>query len=268
MNGSVCLSARGLREVQGRGKIDDFDFIVGGHRHQCHWFVADFLCPRIARLRQIDNTVCEFVIETKDPESKFLEFLSLGHGQSVTIDSTNRRFFESLCDEIQNEELSERLLDGIGEEVTKANVLARLRRRCRINFDDSKEVAFLSSHFSEYEVSELTEFDDSIWEKILRSEQLRIHSEDSLYRAIWAVIEQNHDRFSLIQFVRFEYVSVEVARHFIESGHQFLDYLNSSVWLSLGQRFVHEISHTKPNLRTNTVLLPKSSSSVDGIISH
>jgi hypothetical protein len=268
MDTSVCLSSRRLQNIQGRGKIDDFDFIVETRHYQCPWFIADFLCPRIARLRQADNTIGELVIETKDPKSLFSEFLSLRYGQSVTINSTNRTFFESLCDELLNEELLEHLLDGLGEEVTKDNVLARLRRRSRIKFDGSREVTFLASHFFEFEMSELAEFNDSVLESILGSAQLIIESEDSLYAAIWAVTEQNHDRFSLVQFVRFDYVSAEVVRQFIKSGSQFLDRLNSCVWLSLGERFVHEISLEKPNPRVGTVLLPKSSSPVNGIVSH
>jgi hypothetical protein len=48
-------------------------------------FVADFLSPKIARQHDIDMTICEYVVETQDPQKHFEEIISLGRGGSLNL---------------------------------------------------------------------------------------------------------------------------------------------------------------------------------------
>jgi hypothetical protein len=84
---AISLSSYGLKNIPYRDELDDFEFIVGDARYRCPWFIPDFLSPRIAGLHRADNTICAFVIETKDAKSEFREFLSLGRGGTIKIGS-------------------------------------------------------------------------------------------------------------------------------------------------------------------------------------
>jgi hypothetical protein len=118
-----------------------------------------------------------------------------------------------------------------------------------MNFDCSSEIEFIASHFHEIDISRLYKIEQSIIEKILSSDKLVIKSEDWLYERIWEFIEEDRRNFKLIQFIRFEYVSKSIASRFISNGSDFVDLINSSVWLSLGNRFVEGFSNDRSNCR-------------------
>jgi hypothetical protein len=82
-----------------------FTFIVGDIHHNCPWFVADFLSPKIASFHSVDSSIDEFVIKTKDSENKFHEIISLGSGLSVCVNDMNGSFFTSIASELCNWEL-------------------------------------------------------------------------------------------------------------------------------------------------------------------
>jgi hypothetical protein len=92
MNGEpkLLLSATGMRNIAQSKAENDFTFIVGDVSYQCPWFVAAFLSPRIGELHSMDPTVNEYLIETKDPEHQFEEFLSFGRGEFVQVRERNR----------------------------------------------------------------------------------------------------------------------------------------------------------------------------------
>jgi hypothetical protein len=235
----LVLSTQGLRNIESGDEVKDFDFVVGKVHHHCPWFIAEFLSPRIAELRRSDNTICEFFIETADPRGEFCRFLSLGEGESISIDCDNQLFYEELSEELKNLELFNVLLEGRGDSMTIDEAFSRLRRRNRLNFDCSREINFLASHLYEIEISSRRDFDISMLRAILSSDELKIKSEDWLYDELW----------SLLEFVSFQHVSPDVAGRFIASSHDFLNLLTSSVWFSLGRRFVEVLSLVKPTSR-------------------
>jgi hypothetical protein len=237
---AVSLSARGLANIQYGEEMNDFEFIVAGgeSRYRCPWFVADFLSPRIAALHAVDNTIYSYEVMTKDQHNEFEKFLSLGRGKSIIIDSMNREFYESLTEELLNEELQILSCSSNYEELSRDDVLKRLEHRHRMSFECSKEISFIASHFHEINISGLCKFDDTILSRILSSDELMIKSEDWLYEMIWKLIKDDGRHFCLIQFIRFEFVSKSIADRFIVEGVDFIDLIDSLIWSTLGRRFV------------------------------
>jgi hypothetical protein len=74
-------------------------------RHQCPWFIGDFLSRGISTLYSVDNTIGELKAETKDTICEFSPPISLGRGKAITTDSSHRNFHDPLSKESVNEEL-------------------------------------------------------------------------------------------------------------------------------------------------------------------
>jgi hypothetical protein len=75
----IRLSSAGLVQVSETCYENEFAFIVGAgaERDECPLFVADFLSPRIPRLRQSNSTLREFIISpTTQHSNHFFRSLS------------------------------------------------------------------------------------------------------------------------------------------------------------------------------------------------
>jgi hypothetical protein len=60
------LFANELTNIPRRKELDDFAFIVGDCRYSPPTFVANFSSPKIAHRHDVEATVCEYGVETKD----------------------------------------------------------------------------------------------------------------------------------------------------------------------------------------------------------
>jgi hypothetical protein len=245
----ISLSANGLANITYRDEINDFEFIVGEDRYQCPWFIAHFLSHRIAAIHEIDNTICSFRVETLDVEGEFRKIISLCRGETIMIDWMNREFYAALGEELENEELFSFSRFGKCEELDRDIVLNRLEHLHRMKFDCSNEIKFIASHFHEIDISRLEKFEPSSVERILSSNELVNKSEDWIYETIWRFVENDRMNFAMIQFIRFEFVSKSIATRFISTGSDFVDLIDSSIWMSLGRRFIDGFSNDQSNCR-------------------
>ena len=108
----VKLSSRGLNNITAVLDDSDFEFIVGGKRYKYNSFVAEFLSPKISRLRKSDPSVLEYKLETRDSSSRFGRFLSLPFESTLHVDPESFDFFVSVSKELENEELLTQLTSG------------------------------------------------------------------------------------------------------------------------------------------------------------
>jgi hypothetical protein len=101
-------------------------------------------------------------------------------------------------------------------------------------------------------------------------------SEDEPHSVVWDSIELNRNRshFSLLSFVRFEYLSASSIRRFVEPASDSLDSFNSSIWSSVISCLVLPVSPDVANGRIavpeirGRVFAPNSALSLNEIISH
>jgi hypothetical protein len=57
----VCrLSPAGLANLPEHSNLNDFEFIVEGHRYPCRKAIADFLSRKVAQLHATDPTLSKF----------------------------------------------------------------------------------------------------------------------------------------------------------------------------------------------------------------
>jgi hypothetical protein len=174
--------------------------------------------------------VASYEVTTSDPHGHFSDFLSLGYGHSIVVDSANRGLLLSLCEELRNSELASLLIGSC--ELSVSNVIEQLEIKKRLNLGNDAERSFIAEHFSEIISSEsnLEEIEVSEWQEILSSPSLRLETEDSLVELICRLCHSSATYFALFQFVRFDLVSVSTIQLFVELSREFLDCLNISIW--------------------------------------
>jgi hypothetical protein len=102
---TVSLSASGFAHLPTNCYENNFTSIVGSRNYFCPSFFADFLSLRISRLRSIDSTICEFVIETRDAADYFDNFILLCRGSRMIVEKSTLSLFRSICFELGNFEL-------------------------------------------------------------------------------------------------------------------------------------------------------------------
>ena len=106
------LSSKGLNNLPFELYDGDFSFIVGDKDYKCHHVVAEFLSPKIGKLRVLDPSLCEYHMETEDVDCKFNDFISLALESRLHVEAKYFDFFVSVSRELENEELLSQLIDS------------------------------------------------------------------------------------------------------------------------------------------------------------
>jgi hypothetical protein len=175
----------------------------------------------------------------------------MGFGASMTIYSTNRSMFLSICCDLGNLELYEAVCGSETAELTIDKAIDRLQFHSRIGINLGKEVEFVSSHF--YELSDATNslqsIDASVIFDVICHPSLKIRSEDSLYDFILHGMSRNGDFFNLLEFIRFGYLSLSKFKEFFELIRESFEYLTVSLWTDLRNRLSLPVSSTSSNDR-------------------
>jgi hypothetical protein len=229
----------------------DFKFIVGEEEYLCPSFIAEFLSPRVSALRRSDGTISELEVELDDPHHYFRDIVSIGFGLSVCVKAEEALFFGSVCAELWNTELFDSIFKLDAEKVDRKSLLSRLNVLSRLPSDPTcdADVGSIASHFHEFSVSDCEELNDSILERILSHRGLVIRNEDSLYEIVVDHVNRNPRSFSLLEYVRFEYLSVSCMVSFASLISGSFDLFNLSIWESIVNRLVLEVSPGKSESR-------------------
>jgi hypothetical protein len=231
----INLSAKGLANLPRNVYENDFTFIVGESRYHCPSFIASFLSPRICHLQANDATLREFCIETDDPTHLFEKILAVCYGSSFRI-YENISFFRSLCCELSNRELYEQIVGKFEEDLTILNVIDRIQFLFSANESCDREIEFCSSHFYELDLTAAFSLPFEIISSIISNDSIRLKDEESLYDLITSRQSEDSRFSSLLEHVRFEYLSSESMQSFIKLINDSFDRLTFPIWRSLCHR--------------------------------
>jgi hypothetical protein len=253
---SLSLSARGLAKLPASIYTNDFTFIVGGRKYQCPSVVADFLSPRLCRLRQSDSSIDEYELNIDDCSGDFSNFLSLGRGATFPISPSSLVFYLKVCENLENDELLRALLmDDLGLSVS--TVTGRLLQLKATNGDCEREIEFTASHFAEMSDSDIALIgsDICLLSAIVSNGSLIIQDEDWLVCLLSGFSQVQPAYFSLFGDVRFEYVSESVIGDFIKLITKSFDYFSFSIWERLCDRLLLSVKPRLPNPRATSAVL-------------
>jgi hypothetical protein len=276
---AIRPSTRGLENIQFKEHDEEFEFRIGDGSYSCSWMIAEFLSPRIAKLRRSDPTMKSIQLTSVNDDGcgRFGDVLSLGSGSDLVVESSNREFFVAVFQELENSELCF-LMEASESELTTTNVIDRMKTKIAMNLDILNELKFIASHFHEFSIDSFEQLGYEELYEILSLEDLLISSEDSLFELISRCAETDSRYFAYFEFVRFEFLSTLSVSKFVDltttktSSHEFLTSLNDGIWQSICRRLVRSTSEVG---RNNRVAKPRgrefavqTSSPFSGIISH
>jgi hypothetical protein len=252
---ALQLSLNRLTELPDPLYAKSFEFLVGGESAKCSTLVADFLSPKIARMRVADPTINYFELETKCSSAQFEQFLSLASGAPIPETGPNVECFFFLSHELGNQELLSHLCPtdkSTKAPLTPANVLSVLHFNEHLELDCEREISFLASHFEEFCDSDLADWDVDRLYILFSHPQFQISNEDFLYAFVLRRAREDMSFISLLEFVHFELLSDVSISQFIEDSSWFWNSLNSAVWMRICDRLLaRKQEPAKPVSRTS-----------------
>jgi hypothetical protein len=176
----IALSFKGLHMANQISR-KDFRFVSASDALVCDRFQAAFFSPRIATFLASDPLIDEFSLEHANSRT-FGILRDLVCGDSVTLDEENAGIFVGLIEELGNVELSEIVMKFVSEcdESNLSNCISRLKLKHRLEIGIASECDIIASHISELRRDEIRGIEAVLLSDILRSESIRIPSEDWL----------------------------------------------------------------------------------------
>jgi hypothetical protein len=235
----VKLSTKGLENVGSLG-VKDLELVIGQERFECSRFEASFLSPRIAAALLDDATIEWYDLEIEVVSGDLVGecvngLLSLARNGSFEV--TERLFDQMkvpvIGKSLGNRELCDCLMEFTGTfgEVNMSNVLDRLSLSHFLDVASLSEIVHLASHFYGVDETILRRLDRDDLKAVLRSDQLRIRTEDSLLDFVLGYAGDSVDLFGC---VRCDHLSVSgIARPL--SAICFGD-IDDNLWDSLCRR--------------------------------
>ena len=218
--------------------------------------LAEFLSPKIARLRNCDASFNSYTFKNTELFNVFENLVSsLRSGRSFRVERSNFVPLLRLSDELENNELRSSLISRTNTErlnlqdaVLILQAGADLGTAFSDRLGDLRE--FVASHFHELEKDILDDLDLETSQLLLSSPSLKVTDEDSLYDFVHSRASKDLKFASLFEFVYFEYLSVDRIKNFESFAREnLLDRLNSSIWTRICSRLVIG-TKTEKNPRT------------------
>jgi hypothetical protein len=237
----VGLSAKGLANIHYSYQKPDFQFIVGDERYPCSSFVAEFVSPKVSRLRQADGTIQAYQLKTPDQHNHFPDLLLLGQGHRIKVKPDALKFMADAARELENSELLF-FLEFPERDISIENAVHRLREKGSLGLGSDFEIGFIAAHFFEIPDSNLKLLSYDSLDRVLGHVDIRMQSEDVTFELILQLSDENPEFFGLLEHVAFQYLSVDSVRHFaaISSG-KLLPYLNATIWARICDRLVEGV---------------------------
>jgi hypothetical protein len=213
-----------------------------------------------------DSSCRRFSIETPDPECQFEQILALGWGSACEVNDSNFGFVRSVVRELGNLELYQTLVKQFEPNLTVSNVFQRIEDAEAFGFPFDDLILFCASNFFQIQREFVGKVSLQTLYQVLSHPSLQLGSEDQLYQIIASRFESSFEYFSLIEFVRFEYLNTSNMNHFVGFARAHFDLVNQSVWHALCTRLECETILTTQSPRVIERLIPFENSPLDGII--
>lgn len=209
------LSADGLKRVAAQQLAKDFTFVVGEKKYHCSSIFAEFVSPKIAKLRMQDNTINSFSIDIPDPDGYFNLVLQLMHGNDVTANVPESIFLRKVGHILENTEIVNAFSFLNTKKLTIQNAVPTLEEKMENGRDITKEIQYIASNFYTIKKNSLFNLDLETLNFILSSPNLVIDSENDLYTFIIDLITKRGNKFkTLLSKVRYQCLTEDVIANF------------------------------------------------------
>jgi hypothetical protein len=237
---SVSLSAKGLQRLALNEPDDTFTFIVGASQYHCSMLTALFLSPLLSQLQAGDPTIRELSIDVEDSNHHFADVLALGRGAEIHVTEANQLFLRAISRELKNPELAFLSFATLTDDATLISAIAQLHGLAEPPSPTSRDAEYVASHLYALSASDIAGLSFSVLYSILSSPKLVIRNEDHLCQLIRDHFDtcQDSSSFSLLEFVRFEFLSQHMMESIAEWISNSFDFLTFPIWEGICKRFV------------------------------
>jgi hypothetical protein len=266
---AFVLTSAALSQVPLDKYTTDFVFVVGDREYSCSPIIADFLSRTVSTLHESDPTVQQYRVSTEDPGAYFADFLALGRGRPLVITDESSGFYHELAVELGCVQLYGQLARSFADPLSVGNVGERLRAAQLLLLDCDAELSLIAGQFSEFPESFCCGLDIGTLHAILgRRGDLRIPTEDWLYRRIEGLAQKNSDFFELLEHVDFRHLSNNAIQKFVDTFRSRFDHLTPGIWERLCDRLLCGAAAAVEGAAESETELAYSGSPLAGVIAH
>jgi hypothetical protein len=168
-------------------------------------------------------------------------------------------FIRSVCRELWNYELFEQTLNHDDGEITEEDLKARLEFLSGVEGSCGWDIPVVAANFHQFSVSDFDHLTASVLESILSDRSLVVRDEDSIFEVIHRLASADISYFGLLEFVRFEFLSVECMGRAFEFISSSFDSLTIGIWSRLGNRLTLPVT---PASQSDRLFLPPIESKI------
>jgi hypothetical protein len=230
------LRVRGVSAASAGPVQSEFRFIVGSASYSCPILLAQLISPVISRLRFSDCSLNTFVIQTPDPSGSFPDVLALARSEPINVTEVNRDFLLSVFEELGNSDFYFRIRDYFEGGPNLSTFVDRLHLHDSLGSPCESEPAFAAAQFGELPTSVLSSLTVPDLYEIFSQSTLKIRDEEWLYDFIFEHSDTDDQYLSLLDFVRFQFLSTDRISHFSERLIDIIQFLTPWTLRALGDR--------------------------------
>ena len=216
---------------------------------KCLGYQADFISPRIAKMRKTDPTLNQYMIkiEYNINEKICQDFEMLLNGNKIEINKENiDSLFAIFCD-LGNEEFTSFFAKH--DEITSDNVFLLITDKSIKGENIDSLISYAAKNFFQLDLPQNAKLE--ILEEIFSNKDFCILSEDSLFDYISSLLTRDFGYYiPLLRFIHTEALSDEKANAFSSLVDKIEDHeLLASLWPVLKRRFIYPLRNPFYNPR-------------------
>lgn len=172
MESTLKSPGRCLQHVNFDLPNEKFTFIVNDARIVVSSIQAEFLSPKIARIRRSDASFDTYTIR-RDPGNHFSEFVKLSTGQAITVTDANYEFFWHLASDLENKEIFTALdkMRAQKDEYDDDNAVSILLTRLSLDVPTDEVAGYIAKRFCEIPEEELKRLGLFGLERVFKSDK-------------------------------------------------------------------------------------------------
>ena len=254
--GIYSLSSPYTRRIRSYDCDEEFTFNINNKQLKLPLTTAICLSDIVESMYKADRSATEMniTIDIKNPSSIDL-FYKLLEGCEVNI-YENYSDFLVLGKAIGNSDIVKLSFKQMEDSISPQTVLDLISLKCASNLPVDFEISYAASHLSEmpFFVEWAVTIDTEIVERILRSNELQIESEDSLIDLIINMSRRKKECEYLFSSVMLEYATVDGIQRFCNyiSNHELDGATFALIWQPIANRLQLQLADRPKKLTRHT----------------
>jgi hypothetical protein len=165
------------------------------------------------------------------------------------MSSNEVSFIRSVCRELWNYELFEQILKHDHSEIPEEELKARIEFLSGVDGSCGCGIPVVAANFHQFAVSDFDRLSRSVLESILSDGSLVVRDEDSVFDVVHRRASEDISYFGLLEFVRFEFLSVGCIRRAFEFISSSFESLTFGIWSRFGNRLTLPVTPASPSGR-------------------